>query len=136
MLRYASCQRFEFGERHQAKNGKGEDVTVVDNALVAICCDWKVEGPTNFLLDSKQHFEPQRDDAHAAPFYDLFTAKPLTVESVDVQPTGGLMLRLTQGYKLTFIPTRSDSCEDDQWIFLPPETSGPGLTFDGDALSS
>lgn len=132
MRRYVGYQNFEIGEQKPKKNHKGDDITMADWSLESNS-RWRVEGPNGFVL-SWEHFDPERRDEHAAPFYARLEDDPLIVQTVELHIDGVLRLSLSEGFTLTFEPWPFEDEDVIDWGFMPPDDDTRGdlrLTAEG-----
>lgn len=123
-------QVFEFGPTHYFLNRKGERVSrglwVID-----IQCNWAVtQGPTVVLGShdavGKRRFyhrkTPPRDPESrrrweaALRFFDEVHQQALTVTAIEMEETGFLRIRLSEGYTIHVFEIRST--DEDLWFFF------------------
>lgn len=118
MFRYAGCQKFEFGDP-----AGGTDWGLVAGDA------WRLRGPAldvssgEFSLGNED-FEPERDDAHAGPFYERLSNAPLRVTGADVGHDGGVRIDLSEGHSLTVGPGTRPA--DEIWRLMPPSSDPRG----------
>ena len=135
MLRYVGFQRFGFGALVKEKNRKGEIVDVVQWAIV-VNCPWVLTGPNAFELTSS-HFEPERKDDHAKPFYADLGRHEIIVESISVQLSGKIEIWFGDGHHLSISPEQTQEMSErnpedfgpEHWRIMTPtdESGGTGV---------
>src|SRR5262245_54759416 len=145
--RAADLQWLQFGGRHTVPR-RPEGTKEVGDFALHIQCAWRLRGPSDIIVASRDRYYPKGDPHSADDHFEWdtpganrwdermedFLSKHcrLRVESVSADEVGGFSLTFEGGFLFEVFP--DDSLNGEYWRLFRPSMSSRHIVFEGGRL--